>query len=323
MHIRSISLSNVKSFRDPIHVKLDPHFNLLIGPNGGGKSNLFDAITIVLRRYFLDSFKVSFHGLDKALKSAIREQETPVLDRFIGKEKLPATIEIEMVITARDIANIRVIKSHLKTFNTLLENYKWRPINNCNFIEKWDIATLEKERVVRYKIVNDSFSPAPEPGTSAFIFKEYLSYLEMFLLFAKDMGVVDLRPVLLNFFPIRSMTRDNIQVSLSLQNYYQLLHDFHLATSQDATSLMQLSTYYFAVKKLKLQEQSKHEGYLKLWNSDPEVDSVTKAIAHLGFTSWMPYPVELERGLYQILLEKDGKEYLISQASSGEKEILN
>lgn len=78
MHVKSITLTNVKSFKDRVHVDFDSHFNLLIGPNGGGKSNLFDSISIVLRRYFLDSYTVVDYDREKALQSAIREKKFPL-----------------------------------------------------------------------------------------------------------------------------------------------------------------------------------------------------------------------------------------------------
>jgi hypothetical protein len=42
MHIKSITLSGFKSYRDPVTLELDPRHNVIIGRNGYGKSNIFD-----------------------------------------------------------------------------------------------------------------------------------------------------------------------------------------------------------------------------------------------------------------------------------------
>ncbi len=46
--IKSISAKGFKSFAKPTEVKFTPGFNLIIGPNGTGKSNIIDLITFVL-----------------------------------------------------------------------------------------------------------------------------------------------------------------------------------------------------------------------------------------------------------------------------------
>ena len=42
MHIKSITLSGFKSYRDPVTLELDAGHNVIIGRNGYGKSNIFD-----------------------------------------------------------------------------------------------------------------------------------------------------------------------------------------------------------------------------------------------------------------------------------------
>ncbi|MBD2066097.1 AAA family ATPase, partial [Leptolyngbya sp. FACHB-671] len=53
MKVSSLSIKNVKSFKDSTALLFDKKFNILVGPNGGGKSNLLDILNIVLRNFFL------------------------------------------------------------------------------------------------------------------------------------------------------------------------------------------------------------------------------------------------------------------------------
>ena len=48
MKLIDLQIKNVKSFNDQELISFDEKFNILIGPNGGGKSNLLDIVTIVL-----------------------------------------------------------------------------------------------------------------------------------------------------------------------------------------------------------------------------------------------------------------------------------
>ncbi len=52
MHIKSITLSGFKSYRDPVTLVLAPGHNVVIGRNGYGKSNIFDAIRFVFGDQF-------------------------------------------------------------------------------------------------------------------------------------------------------------------------------------------------------------------------------------------------------------------------------
>ncbi len=53
MKLVSLSIKNVKSFRENTTIHFDEKLNILIGSNGGGKSNLLDIVTITIRRFLL------------------------------------------------------------------------------------------------------------------------------------------------------------------------------------------------------------------------------------------------------------------------------
>ena len=53
MKLRRITIQNVRSFRESAEFLSDGPISIAIGPNGGGKTNLLDTITIMLRKHLL------------------------------------------------------------------------------------------------------------------------------------------------------------------------------------------------------------------------------------------------------------------------------
>ena len=55
LKLRHLSVQNVPSVVDQQVLELDGDISILIGPNGGGKTNLLDAGVVSLRRYLFAS----------------------------------------------------------------------------------------------------------------------------------------------------------------------------------------------------------------------------------------------------------------------------
>lgn len=58
MKISNITITNLKSFRDKISIDFDPTFNIIIGSNASGKSNLLDIVNIILINFFLKTYNL-------------------------------------------------------------------------------------------------------------------------------------------------------------------------------------------------------------------------------------------------------------------------
>ena len=86
MKLKRLKVKNVKSFRDEIEFNFHNDFNILIGTNGGGKSNLLDIISIGLK-YFLFHGYTYNEGTDsyKRLIRNINQIPLEVLSKKLGK----------------------------------------------------------------------------------------------------------------------------------------------------------------------------------------------------------------------------------------------
>lgn len=328
MRIQSITIKNVKSFRDETNLEFSEVFDILVGPNGGGKSNLLDVITITLRHFFLKGYSIVDTTDDRGLPAKdIREQTTfqqihNHLEKFIG-DSTESRISIVLIPTEQDIQNIATIKSLKNQIEQVLSySYRNKPISSMDFVNRWDPSILKIGVPVRYEIMDNRLVQAGAQSLPESMYLEYLNRFELFLLLCKDVEAVDLKPNFLYFSPYRGETVKNLQANLSSENYSQLLVEYFGSTSMSVTSLIKLATHYFAGKRRTYEEKATAMGYQDKWLSDTEVTLVTKYLDKLGYT-WKLVNKDRYKNIYEIGLEKDGREFEISQASSGEREIIN
>jgi AAA15 family ATPase/GTPase len=58
--IRQVSIKTVTSYKEETTFAFDDKLNILIGPNGGGKSNLQKILAVILSNYFIHQY--DFHS---------------------------------------------------------------------------------------------------------------------------------------------------------------------------------------------------------------------------------------------------------------------
>jgi predicted ATP-dependent endonuclease of OLD family len=333
MRISHLEITNVKSFQDKVDIEFDPQFNILIGPNGGGKSNFLDILLIILKKFFLHSYSVN----------DIREIGAPGIQRFASfdppenhLDKFTADlseskIEITFQVDAQDIKNIATINQYKTQIKSALERYKILYLSApiIDEIENLQLGELAENQELVYCIVNNvlvqqSLNPRE------LIYLKFLNYYELLsIVIQRDIDLdllhfdTPLSPKYVYFSPYRG--GDTLfQVSLAGESYYKLLNNYSLATSQSTTSLIKLASIYFAQKRRKYEMLAKTQGYEKDWDADEEVKLVTKHLNKWGY-SWSVELKDANSNTYEIILLKtqENTKFSLHQASSGEKEILN
>lgn len=325
MKVRSLEIKNVKSFKETTVLLFDKKFNILVGPNGGGKSNLLDVLNIVLRNFFLITYKI-VSRVDGSIYYEDIQQHTPfqqinkVLEKFIG-DPSDSYIELKLEIENQDIKNIINLKENTENLRTVLSSYTGHWSNFVDEIEQWDLSSLPPDQELKF-IIRNNLVEGLSGGTPEYIFYRFLYLFQIFLIASKKISGMKLSPRYVYFSPYRGETQLNLQANLSGENYYDLLATYSSTTSKTSTSLIKLSSLYFAEKRRSYENLALSQGYQSQWIDDDEVKLVTKYLNRLGY-SWDLELKDANKNIYEITLSKEGRTFDLTQASSGEKEILN
>lgn len=325
MKLTTVSLSNIKSFKNTTEINLNDHLTILIGPNGGGKSNLLDCLSIFLRN-LQPAYNVA-SGVDgENLYRDIGSQSLfSNLRASLERHKdgpAESSMVVKMRITKGDLDNFAILQNAKHTLQKLLVGYRNKPTHSFDFVDQWSIPPEGTEVTFFYS--SDRGNIYAEDSTSMTML-EYLRWFNLFVLIIHEEQLSEtypLRPSLLFFPPHRSESSVNLVCSLASEDYYSFLHAYMSATSKTTASLVKLSSLYFAGKRRRFEGQASSSGWISLWDNDKDVKLVSSHLSALGY-EWDIKPVDPLRNTYVITLRKENREFSIQQASSGEKEIIN
>lgn len=333
MKIESIKIKNVKSFKDETTIKFGKKLNLIIGPNGSGKSNLLDVVSIVLRYFFLQSYTFGerndpFEERDINITQSAFVSINKHLEPFVGCNE-DSLIEIGLIVGKNDINNMIAIKNNKDIYQQIVSKtfYNKPPElqgeNSLAFLDDWDLGKLRKNQVVKYQIIKNSLAGVNKNDkTPEGIFLSYLWYFDLFFQLAEEVGDIDLRPVYIYFSPYRIIDK---QVGLQLnpsEDLYQSLAGYLNTTSRLTSSLIKISGLYFARKRRRFESEAKNTGYGKRWSKDSENVEINSYLGQIGYR-WDLRLKGRNKGTYEFYFDKEDKEFMLGQASSGEKEIFN
>lgn len=251
MQINSIEIKNVKSFKNTIKLCFDSKFNILVGPNGGGKSNLLDIITVSLRHYFLHSYKIinsndGTNFFEDIQQYSPFEQINNELEKFI-EDYSDSQILLNIKIENKDIENVIILRNNQEELKRALSYYRsphWSSL--LEEVNQWDLSYLSPNQEFKYCIQNNSLINL-QAGSSESIYYRFLNLFQLVLIAAKkavDLNLIStdvkLSPRYVYFSPYRGVNQQNLQANLSSENYYDLLANYSSATSKNNTSLIKL-----------------------------------------------------------------------------------
>jgi AAA15 family ATPase/GTPase len=126
MKIKRLAVTNVTSYRARTVFEFDERINILIGSNGGGKSNLQRILALTLSKYFIHQYQFRYDnngaGIDQVDPWTRRtlEQAFPKYAGDSGEQ----LIEIELKPESLDVSNIKAIGSNLEKFNNELSYWE-------------------------------------------------------------------------------------------------------------------------------------------------------------------------------------------------------
>lgn len=320
MKLRRVLLENVRSFLDPAELRLDGDISIIIGPNGGGKTNLLDTTTTVLRRHLLSSVTPR--------KSST--PDNPDRYEFVGNDMLNNTplephtqgqgrqqlIELEVEVTSQDVDNMASMRASANEIAGLTERkYVGMSVREA---AHWDLSTIHAGQRFTYRIINNALHLPPDPAAQ--IYQRYLAIYEVDSWLRGELGRANLATPMLSLPVNRAAGGLQSSVSLAGYNEFDYKRGVDAASSRIGSSSITLAIGRIA-KKYRLLEILDTGKAREDFYNDPAIKSLTSVLADLGY-SWNLICIDPLSNQYDIQLVKQGAKFLVGAASSGEKELL-
>src|SRR5690606_17484876 len=154
MKIRNFTIQNVRSFMEAQTLSLDGEISILIGPNGGGKTNLLDAVVVFLRRHLFASMWPAHSPVDDN-QNRYEYRENDALNKLKLEKHAAAAADIQQVlsieleVTVQDTKNMAAMKSDAPE----LQKLSARKYFNIGFekLLEWDLSKIAAGGFYQYK----------------------------------------------------------------------------------------------------------------------------------------------------------------------------
>lgn len=320
MRVRRLAIQNVRSFLDRREILFDGQISILIGPNGGGKTNLLDTLVIMLRRHV---FNAPYYRNVSTAEEPNRWEEmyndqlnNLVFEKHSAGAALPQIVELDLEVTQVDIDNMSVIKS--EAADVLAASKRKFLQNPWNGVENWNVEPILAGALVTPRWTNGKLEQPPETWA-----RDFLSYLHVFETdnyFRAEAGLSTLRlPIV--YLPVnRASSGFNSAVGLSGYNDFEQKRATDASTSRNATNVIGLAIGRMARKFRLLQEDSNVEAR-DAFLRDENLIKLSADLKELNY-SWRLETIDALSNTYDVRLTKQGSSFLVSAASSGERELL-
>ena len=323
MRVLEFEVENYRSFKSKQTLKLSSGLNIIIGPNGGGKTNLFDGLAIFLRQALIAKSTIGPRGVQNGIPrrevTANDQLRTLQLERHNDGAELPQTFRMLLEVTATDVQGMMRIYDTIDEMSQYASDIAgW----GYKFAKTWtpDIMPQAGYRV-EIRLENGSLlhdgSDAPSVAYIAF-----LRNFENDALLRGERGEHSLAFPLIYLPSHRSRegVSDSIQLSAG-----QSLHDQKKNTEAVYSKSPNITYQYLAMQKLVTMYRDTVDcegGDRQKFDASPEVRQLTKGLAALGYT-WDVEVRDRYANQYEIILRRDGKRVRIDQLSTGEASMLS
>lgn len=320
MLLRRISVENVRSFLDRQDLVIDGNIAIIIGPNGGGKTNLLDSIIIMLRRYLFGAGhikeNITHEGRLWQYNDRHDEIERFRFERHSAGIDRPQNIEIEIEVTSHDIESMETMKYDPAL--SFIDNDIILSGNPWNGIQDWDLSQITSGQRMTYKWQNGSIIEPDTPALRWFLKFMQTYEIDNFVRFQAKKTPLRM-PML--YLPVnRSSHGFHPQVTIHGFDYFDQKRGADFSYSRLNANYVQLSIGQLASIYRILQEDPEKNAKSEFLR-DPRVVKLTDDLSQLGY-SWKLETVNPLMNSYNIKISKKESSFSVADASSGERELL-
>lgn len=280
MLLRRITIENVRSFLSRAELILEGPISILIGPNGGGKTNLLDIAVILLRRYlFASMYPAPVPTAEQPDRHEFRHNDAlnnMTLERHSNGTGMPQLVEVEIEVTQRDIDNMLAMQTEALALNAKAEK-KYTNIQ-IKRAAVWELKNFSPGLRLKYRWAADALEPSDGPAVQ---FREYMNNFEIDSLLRAEFEVATLSTPMIYLPVSRSINGFQSSVELSGYNDYEQKRQNDASISRTSSSIVPLAVGRLAQKFRLLLEKDNAKARTDFKN-DPNLKELTKLLGELG-----------------------------------------
>lgn len=320
MKLRRIGIENVRSFLDRQELQLEGNITIIIGPNGGGKTNLLDTAVLSLRLFLLKSWIPRHNPIPEwqdRFEWTNNDALSPgLLEKHSAGANLQQSIELDIEVTQPDIDNITRAKAEaMELQERARSRYTSFPGQGA---ENWETVGLRAGTVFSFRIINGILQSTGDPSAETFRI-----YLETYEVNSRLREEYERRPLSMPMISLpvnRSAGDISASISLADFNEYGFKRAVDAASSRASGSITSLAIGRLATRYRELLERDDGRA-MQDFKNDPAIKAFTATLKSLGY-DWELKCTNTLRNQYDIQLSKQGSSFRLGAASSGERELL-
>lgn len=319
MFVRRIAIENVRSFLDRAEMRFEGPITIMIGPNGGGKTNLLDTLVIVLKRYLFARrtlTEVNFgNGPRWMLQESGHLQSMEMPRHSLGADRAQV-VEIDLELTQPDLDSMRRLRADAGEIRSKLnkpwQSDPWEPVSG------WKLEDLAAGQIFTFIWRDGTIVPPQDKPTA-----DFFSFVQLFEFDNEsraELGLDTLKLPMLFLPTHRGGT--TFQSSIALPNFNEPAQrqQADTTTSKAGGAPITLAIGRMAREYRLLQEDDNVDARAR-FRDDKARRDLTQVLDSLGY-SWELKATNVLTNEFSVVLTKQGSSFAVNAASSGEKEIL-
>ena len=320
MKLVEVEIENLLSFGGSTSVKFDQGMNLLTGPNGGGKSNLMEIIFTAMQG-LMPGWSI-FNRDPQPFSREFREiapRQLLTLSTYKNAE-VGRRVRLTIQADSSDAANFEALREFAPRFGELRERLKIEGGPELQMQGLWTENPIRDGN--RYIFELTGFAEADLSDDSR-VFRQYLRDFNRYRGALALMGAQQTMSLPLLLLPINRAS-DVPQTGISLTDVQEhgLATPLVQASTKGGSGAFTLALYRLASVRHELVLRFGEERAKVEFKQHPDVVALSTALDAAGF-SWDIDFRDKRRNGYDVVLSKDGVTYSASNASAGERELLN